>query len=423
MRSISGLCAVVGMVWLVAGCGGSSDMGGMNDSGARETGGPLGSDSSSESEAGPPLKSDGSAGHDSGQDGSAAQDGAAKGDGGASLGVHAVGDQIYDGTKLIRLLGVDETGSQYACIQGDGFFDPTSPAMGGANTQNSITAMLAWGVNAVRVPLNEDCWLSKNVTATNMAYMGAPYQAAIQTYVNLLLTNNIYPILDLHWTEGAGGSAATGQQPMPDATYGGQFWTSVATMFASENKVIFDLFNEPFPDNNMDSTSAWQCWAQGGDTCPGVSFDVIGMQGMLAAVRAVPGATNLVLMGGIEYSNDLTEWLANAPTDPANNIAASWHVYSDNPYTTAADATPLLAKVPIVATEIGDVTNPPTCTGAFITSVMDVLDNPGAGFAPQSYLAWSWSTDNTPALLSSYEPVTPSCDGPTFMTHLMMQTQ
>jgi endoglucanase len=126
--------------------------------------------------------------------------------------------------------------------------------MDGANTQSSITAMLAWGVNAVRVPLNEDCWLSKDVTTTNMAYMGAPYQAAIQTYVNLLLANNIY----------------------------------------------FDLFNEPFPDNNMDSTSAWQCWAQGGDTCPGVSFDVIGMQGMLAAVRAVPGATNLVLMGGIE---------------------------------------------------------------------------------------------------------------------------
>jgi hypothetical protein len=144
---------------------------------------------------------------------------------------------------------------------------------------------------------------------------------------------------------------------------------------------------------------------------------------MLAAVRAVPGATNLVLMGGIEYSNDLTEWLANAPADPANNIAVSWHVYSDNPYTTAADATPLLAKVPIVATEIGDVTKPPTCTGAFIMSVMDVLDNPGAGFAPQSYLAWSWSTDNTPALLSSYDPVTPTCDGPTFMTHLMMQTQ
>ena len=69
------------------------------------------------------------------------QDGAAEG-GGAAAGVHAVGNQIYDGTKLIRLLGVDETRTQYACDQGNGIFDP---ATDGANSMTSITAMLAWG--------------------------------------------------------------------------------------------------------------------------------------------------------------------------------------------------------------------------------------------------------------------------------------
>jgi hypothetical protein len=118
------------------------------------------------------------------QDGSGGQEAGAATDGGnAASGVHTVGNQLYDGTKAIRLLGVDETGSQYACIQGDGFFDPTT---GGANSQTSITAMLSWGINAVRIPLNEDCWLSLNQTAKNMAYSGQAYQSAIQTYVSLL---------------------------------------------------------------------------------------------------------------------------------------------------------------------------------------------------------------------------------------------
>jgi hypothetical protein len=334
--------------------------------------------------------------------------------------VHAVGDKIYDGTKLIRLLGVDETGTQYTCDQGDGFFDP---ATGGANSMTSITAMLSWGVNAVRIPMNEDCWLGNNETAKNMAYMGAPYQSAIQTYVNLLVSNNIYPILDLHFTDAADGASSMDmQEPMPDPN-ALKFWDSVAMTFGSNNKVIFDLFNEPFPDDNMDSTAAWQCWATGGSTCPGVSFPVVGMQQMLTEVRKY--STNFVVMGGLEYSNDLTQWLAYVPTDPASNIGVSWHVYSDNSYTTAAAITSILAKYPVVATEIGVAETTTACdtTGTFVTSVMDVLDNPGAGLAPQSYLAWSWSTDNMPHLLSSYDPVTVACDGATVQAHIMAQTQ
>jgi hypothetical protein len=46
---------------------------------------------------------------------------------------------------------------------------------------------------------------------------------------------------------------------------------------------------------------------------------------------------------------------------------------------------------------------------------MDYLDglNP-----PQSYLAWSWSTDDKPILISDYAG-TPTCDGPTYKAHLL----
>jgi len=131
-----------------------------------------------------------------------------------------------------------------------------------------------------------------------------------------------------------------------------------------------------------------------------------------------------VTIRSLEYSNDLSQWLTYEPADPAHNLGVSWHVYSNSNYTSnhtfSADALPVLAKVPIVATEIGDGEDPPACNGQFIGTVMDFLDNPGSGIPPQSYLAWSWSTDNMPALLSAY-PGTATCDGPTYKAHLLTQ--
>jgi endoglucanase len=399
------------------GSGGSAGVGGSGGSaGAGGPGGSAGAGGSGGSAGG------GSAA-DAGDSGSEKDSASAQESGAAASGVHAVGNQIYDGSKLIRLLGVDESGSQYACDQGTGIFDPASASAEGANTQASITAMLTWNINAVRIPLNEDCWLSHNLTTKSTPFSGTTYQNAIQAYVTLLLQNGIYPILDLHFTDIAGGASSMDvQQPMPDAN-GTAFWTSVAGVFKSQDKVIFDLFNEPFPDSNMDATSAWQCWENGGSTCPGVSYPVVGMQAMLTAVRNA-GATNFVVLGGLEYSNDLSQWLTYEPTDPAHNLGVSWHVYSNSNYTSnhtfSADALPVLAKVPIVATEIGDGEDPPACNGQFIGTVMDFLDNPGSSIPPQSYLAWSWSTDNMPALLSAY-PGTATCDGPTYKAHLLTQ--
>jgi endoglucanase len=327
---------------------------------------------------------------------------------GNSAGVHAVGTQLYDGSTPIRLMGVNRPGGEYSCVTGSVW----DPADGSGNNAATITAMLAWKVNAVRIPLNEDCWLSLNSTKT----AGAAYQSAILTWVNLLLQNNIYPILDLHWTEN-NGAQATGQQPMPDAAHAPAFWSSVAAAYAGSPKVIFDLFNEPYPDNNTDG--GWGCWRDGG-TCTGMSYPAAGMQSLVSAVRAA-GANNLIVLGGIEYSNDLTQWLTYEPTDPANNLAASWHVYPNSNYTGGhtlmMDAMGVAGVVPIVATEIGDAncTAGGTDNGSFITAAMTYLDGLSP---PQSYLAWSWSTDDQPILISSYNG-TATCEGTTYMAHLL----
>src|SRR5262245_24078155 len=81
--------------------------------------------------------------------------------GAAPSGLHAAGNRIVDGGgQTVRLLGVNRSGAEFACAQGWGFFDGPSDAA-------SVQAMAAWGINAVRLPMNEDCWLGINgVSAT-----------------------------------------------------------------------------------------------------------------------------------------------------------------------------------------------------------------------------------------------------------------
>ena len=235
------------------------------------------------------------------------------------LSVRVAKNQLIAGSGApIVLRGVNRPGTEYACIQGWGIFS-------GAPDLASVQAMQSWHVHVVRIPLNEDCWL--NINGVSAAYGGSNYQQAILNYVNLLSSHGIYTILDLHWSA-PGTTAATGQNPMPDSSHSPAFWQSVATTFKTNPAVVFDLFNEPYPDNNSDTTAAWTCWRDGG-TCPGVSYQVAGMQSLVTTVRAT-GATNVIMLGGVEYSNSLTQWLTYMPIDPAGQLAASAHIYGNN---------------------------------------------------------------------------------------------
>src|SRR5215207_757626 len=157
----------------------------------------------------------------------------------AISGLHVVGNQIRNGAgQPVRLLGVNRAGTEYACIQGWGIFDGPSDAA-------SIQAIVAWRANAVRIPLNEDCWLGINGVPT--AYGGASYQAAIANYVTALNAAGLVAILDLHWTA-PGTQKATEQTPMPDRDHSVTFWSQVANAFKTNSSVIFELFNEPYPD-------------------------------------------------------------------------------------------------------------------------------------------------------------------------------
>jgi len=290
-------------------------------------------------------------------------------------------------------IGVNRSGGEFACVQGEGIFD-------GPTTDESVNTIKSWAPNAIniiRVPLNEDCWLGINGVAP--AYAGANYIRAISDWVTRLNSHGIAVLLDLHWAA-PGSEKATKQLPMPNKDHSINFWTQVATTFKNNSAVLFDLFNEPYPDNNnWNSVNGWTCWRDGG-TCNGVSYDSAGMQSLVSAVRAT-GATNIVTLGGLGYSNSLAMWLQYKPTDATGNIIASWHVYNFN-YCIEQGCwnqyvAPVLKQSPVLVTEMGEN----DCASGFIDRLMTWLDHQNS----TGYLAWTWNTwdcANGPALITSY---------------------
>ena len=66
-------------------------------------------------------------------------------------GIRVAGNRLIDNAGVpLRIAWVNRPGAECACVQGWGIFD-------GPVDDSSVAAMSSWGVNAVRVPLNEDC--------------------------------------------------------------------------------------------------------------------------------------------------------------------------------------------------------------------------------------------------------------------------
>jgi hypothetical protein len=306
------------------------------------------------------------------------------------LGLHVVDQHIEtsDG-RTVLLHGVNRSGTEYKCVQNSGIFD-------GPASVGSVQAIATWKANAVRIPLNADCWLGIN--GVPAAYSGDTYKRGIQGYVALLHQFHIVPILELHWTA-PGETSADRQQPMPDADHAAAFWSDVALTFQGDDGVVFEPYNEPFPDGNRDTDAAWQCWRDGcmaplqvadasnGSRPSSELYAATGMQALLDAIRGV-GAANVILLGGVEYSNSLTQWLKYAPSDPLANLGAAWHIYdynlcsNENCWNGAPSQ--VAAAFPIVVTELGEG----DCASQFIEPLLNWLDTRQLG-----YLAWSWNAN------------------------------
>jgi hypothetical protein len=315
---------------------------------------------------------------------------------GRGAGVYVAGTRLVDaaGVPLV-LRGVNHAGTEYACSQGWGIFD-------GPVDDASIRAMTAWHVHVVRIPLNEDCWLGIN--GVKPAYGGRNYRSAIRGYVSRLEAHGVEVILDLHWNA-PGRQLARGQQVMADADHSPAFWHSVAESYRNDHRVMFELYNEP---NHI----SWSCWRNGCTTKAG--WRAAGMQSLVNAVRSA-GATNVVIVGGLGWSTDLSLWRQFAPTDPLRQMAAAFHAYNFAGCNTKACWTATVAQVakhvPVVATEFGEN----DCSGRYVDSLMSWFDAHHV-----SYLGWTWNTWDCrggPALIRRTDG-TPTSFGSSVRAHL-----
>jgi len=318
------------------------------------------------------------------------------------LSIHVSGNTLVDGSgQVVIPHGVNRMGTEYACIQNTGIFD-------GPSDLASVQAMKSWtNLNMVRLPLNEDCWLAIN--GVNAAYAGVNYQNAIASYVDLLTNNGLYVILDLHWSA-PGSVPATEQQSMPDKEHSIPFWEEVANRFKTNPAVIFDLFNEPFPDcngqRNGDTPAAWTTWRDGGtehlrvgdEFCSQTTYEAVGMQTLVTKIRAT-GATNVIMVSGVGWGGIMTQWLTYKPTDdPLGQLVASHHRYRPpNPPPSQqwcwawscwdSQLAPIALQVPLVTGELGEDAADVNCTHAFIDEYMTWADVNKVG-----YLGWTWNT-------------------------------
>lgn len=335
-------------------------------------------------------------------------------------GLHVSGNKILNGSgQVVSLRGVDKDGAEYMCL-GSG----STAVFDGPSDSTDVTNLGSWAIDVVRIPVNEQCWLGINgLPIAN--YTASAYQTAIVNYVNLLTAANIATIIDLQWAAPGTHQSYPSPQaliPMPDADHAPAFWASVANTFKGNTSVIFDLFNEPFPDNNQDTTAAWTCLRDG---CTSVypndssNYTSVGMQSLVNTIRAT-GSTNVIMSPCVEFANVCTQWLTYKPVDSAGNLATASHSYQGQACSTQicwdSSLAPIMAVNPLILGEFGEN----DCQDIYVNPLMTYMDAKGG-----NYLAWAWNTYDCasfPALLSDYPTATPTSFGVGIRNHYLVLT-
>lgn len=300
---------------------------------------------------------------------------------------------VVDGNRIVDARsgrefvprGVNWSSFEYACAQGWGY-SALDNVTAGDPYATEAKSIAQWGANTVRLPLNQDCWLGTRGAPASDQYAERDvdgYRAEVQRFVTALNDQGMVVILDLHSRKRI-GQPEFGNLAMPDSE-SVAFWNSVAAAYAGNPSVMFDAFNEPYSRYNASGSTylfdlTWKCWRDGGCQAPveddqtatlgRVTYTVEGMATVVGAIRNA-GADQPILLGGLDYANDLSHWLEFAPDD--DQLIAAFHSYD---FKACASETcwnavlaPLADQVPLLTSELGS-------------------SHPANGYV-KNYLAWS----------------------------------
>jgi len=306
-------------------------------------------------------------------------------------GMHVSGNKLLNAAgDQVLFHGVNVSGTEYACIQGYGIFD-------GSSDDAAVAAIRSWNSNTVRVLLNEDCWLGIN--GVKAAYGGANYRQAIIDFVKRIEAHGMYAEISLMW--GAPGSQqATYQPAAPDADHSPTVWAQMAQTWKDDPKVVLAPWGETTVDAN--------CFLNGGNCGAdfnGTPYTSAGMQQAVDVMRG-NGWGGPIVIPGIDYANNLTQWLSHKPNDPLNQLMAEAHIYGKNTCGTAAcmdsQYGPVAAQVPLILGEFGETYDDSSCGATNANAFMNWSDAHDVG-----YEAWTWNTWGTCGSLISNEDGTP----------------
>ena len=334
--------------------------------------------------------------------------------------LHVSGNRILDHSgQAVGFQGVNRSGTEYACIQGFGIFDGPSDAQ-------SVRAIAGWHVNIVRIPLNEDCWLGIN--GVKAQYDGVRYRRAIVNYVNLLHRYGMYAEPALMW--GAPGTAkATYQPTAPDEDHSPAMWASMAATFKGDPNVILAPWGETTVsegcfDHGCRDEASFGIGPWDGDSTCGTNcfhYTSAGMQQAVTVMRRA-GYRGIISIPGVDYANDLSQWLSHEPRDPLHQLIAEAHVYGGNTCDASkcfnATYAPVARRVPLIFGEMGESFGSGACATAHIPQIVGWADAHHVG-----YEAWAWDAwGNCGGLIKNYSGVPYSPYGAWIKAHYAQRT-
>lgn len=246
-----------------------------------------------------------------------------------------VGNRLHDSTgKDVWLQGVNAGGLE------------TLP-QDEQPVKSLVVGIDEWRANCIRVPMNESFWWGKSPFQTDG---GKAYRDRIDKMITLAANRGAYVVIDLHRYRAP-------RQEHAD------FWAEFAMLYKNHPAVLFDIFNEPHG-------ISWEVWRDGGfvgttregdesaflsaeEKRANAGFQSVGMQRLVDAIRST-GAGNIVIAGGLSWSNDLSGVVKGFALDDGdgNGIMYSWHTY--NWHTGWAEKVlPTAAAFPIFLGEVG----------------------------------------------------------------------
>jgi hypothetical protein len=316
-------------------------------------------------------------------------------------GYHVVGNQVLDGTGAPHLFrGLARPSTEWN-------------SQGQYISQADFRTMAqTWGANVVRVTMNQDFWLSASPN------YDSSYSTLIDQEVQWAESFGMDVILDLHWSDqgdfskGCGTNPASGCQECMADQNSVTFWQQVASMYANDGHVLFELYNEPF------KVSA-QVWLNGGPStsggCP-QSFTAVGMQTLYNTVRAV-APNNLVIIGGLDYSYDLSA--VSGSLVQGSNIIYNTHPYSYKCGAAGCSTSDwdtkfgfMTANYPVIATEFGNQ----DCSAGFYQTFTSYAKSKGISWTGWAYWAGGCSF---PGLISDLGGTPVSGSGTTVQNALL----